>query len=95
MSDNPELPPVVINKPYPVAEKKKSASPLHPVLDLEGWMKEVELHKTVSRIAKELEVRGLMTAEAIRRNPQQIVTVIQQALGIEAARLINHFLKEE
>ena len=91
MTDQPTLP-----VPSAGGEKKKTlAAPLHPCIDLEGWAKEVDIQRVIARMAKELEARGLNDTATIRRNPQQLVTIIQQALGIEAARLINYFLKEE
>lgn len=92
-----ELPDGGVKKESMIASPKPPAPkpPLHPALNLEKWAQQVDLSKVTSRIAAEAKARGLNDAATIRRNPQALVTIIQQALGIEAAALINNFLKEE
>lgn len=91
MSDNPE--PEVKSKP--VLTKALPKPPLHPALKLEEWISHVDLTDVAERLAAELQARGLNTPEALKRAPNAVVAALQRVLHIDAAKLLNDYLKEE
>jgi hypothetical protein len=55
----------------------------------------VDVKTIAARAEAECKARGLMDAATVKKNANVLVTIIQQALGIEAARIINSYLKED
>lgn len=83
MEDKPEV---------KVTKEVVSPKPLHPAVDFAAVGKVISPERLLSRLADELQVRGLKTAEDFKRPDvgQLIVSALQSAYKVDAATILNN-----
>lgn len=95
MSNTSKQTPAGDNKPAKTTPAPPA--PVHPAVDLEGWVQKFNPKGLAERLATELNHRGLRTPEDFSRPHanQEMVAAVQKVIGLEALVIMQSVKKEK